>query len=136
MTRELDRRIQQYVMGYTVAVQAGAKTSDPDELTFEHPTTHDVMLGKKVPDYSDTAAHLVVEEMSKKGWDVVLREEAGKAEVKFYRKGQPRPFGWKGQPRPFGGGQSFEEWEASKAVVPSAAPEICLAALRASWSRR
>ncbi len=123
MARELDRRIQQYVMGYTVSTQAGAKTSDPDELTFEHPTTHDVMLGKKVPDYSDTAAHLVVEEMSKKGWDVVLRESVWKrAEVKFYLKGQPRPFG---------GGQSFEEWEASKAVVPSAAPDICVAALKA-----
>ncbi len=117
MTSELDRRIQQYLMGYTVSTQAGAKTSDPDELTFEHPTTHDVMLGKKVPDYSDTAAHLVVEEMSKKGWDVVLRESA----VKFYLKGRQLPFG---------GGQSFEEWE-SKAVVPSAAPDICVAALKA-----
>ena len=101
-------------------VDPKASTSDPEESWFEHPDTHYRVLGKNVPDYSDTAVGQVVEKMREKGFDLVLNPSAGGVAVTFYRK-------WRTPPD----GQSFEEWGKQGDAVPAAAPEICIKALAA-----
>ncbi len=110
--RELDFEILKHVMGYERDPKMS--TGDLEESWFED-KNHYRMHGERVPDYSDTAAHLVVAEMRKKGWEVVLRDPEGMAEVEFYRKGQAPPL--EGQPL--------------EGLASQPAREICVAALRA-----